>query len=405
MYPNSYGPTYNNVAGGEAVVFLKTVDGDNYYCCGTPLLGDDTAECFYNQSSFTLGDGELMFGYAGLEDATRTSSAGSSSATDTSSASSTGTSTTNISPSSATVAVTTTAQSQPDAAVQTSDPQCQGDIRDVKVGVGVGVPLGVTALLAVAWALWERRKRLSTKPTVAAPDGDLTHLNPLPASYYYEMVGQVGHAEPVQHAPGTVAELHAFGSSLQPEYNNLGGGDNIIFVGGTNAESYRYCCGSVVAYNDTVACEKNQSSFSLGDSRILFGYAALENASISSAMSTSTSTSSTTSVSTCTTLGPSYTAGSTNGCHSENDKARVAVGIGVPLGIIALLAVAWGLWERWKRINTKPATVVAGGDIIQNHHHNSWSYHMQSEQQVQGPPAELHSEMSPVEIANSDRGQ
>ncbi|KUI70575.1 hypothetical protein VM1G_11698 [Cytospora mali] len=188
---------------------------------------------------------------------------------------------------------------------------------------------------------------------------------------------------------------------IDPEYNNLAGGDNIIFVGGTNAESYRYCCGRVVAYNNTVACEKNQSSFSLGDSEMLFGYAALENASISSA----TSTSSCTSVSTCNTLGPSYTANSTNGSRSENDNARIAVGIGVPLGIIALLAVAWGFWERRKRINTKPTTVVAGGNIIQNHHHNSWLYHMQPGQQVQGPPAELHSEMSPVEIANSDRGR
>ncbi|KUI70818.1 hypothetical protein VM1G_06267 [Cytospora mali] len=196
-------PTYNNVAGGEAVVFLKTVDGDNYYCCGTPLLGDNTAECFYNQSSFTLGDGQLMFGYAGLEDATRTSSAGSSSATATSSAS-----TTNISPTSATMTATTTTLSQSDAAAQTGGPQCQGDTGNMKVGVGVGVPLGVTALLAVAWALWERRKRLSTKPTVAAPDRDFTQLSPSPARYYYEMMGQVGQAESVQHVTGTVAELH-----------------------------------------------------------------------------------------------------------------------------------------------------------------------------------------------------
>ena len=39
----------------------------------------------------------------------------------------------------------------------TKEPEPASSNHDVAIGVGVGVPLGVLALTAVAWALWERR--------------------------------------------------------------------------------------------------------------------------------------------------------------------------------------------------------------------------------------------------------
>lgn len=44
---------------------------------------------------------------------------------------------------------------------------------------------------------------------------------------------------------------------------------------------YQYCCGYLVADGDTVGCAHNQSSFTISGSRLMFGYAALEDATLS----------------------------------------------------------------------------------------------------------------------------
>jgi hypothetical protein len=41
----------------------------------------------------------------------------------------------------------------------------------VAVGVGVAVPLGVLLLLAIAWALWERSKRVKERKRPTEIDG------------------------------------------------------------------------------------------------------------------------------------------------------------------------------------------------------------------------------------------
>jgi hypothetical protein len=39
------------------------------------------------------------------------------------------------------------------------------------VGLGVGIPLLILLLLAIAWALWERKKRTNEERKVAEIDG------------------------------------------------------------------------------------------------------------------------------------------------------------------------------------------------------------------------------------------
>lgn len=41
--------------------------------------------------------------------------------------------------------------------------------KDVAIGAGVGVPLGVIALLSIGWALWERRQRKRASLPPAQP--------------------------------------------------------------------------------------------------------------------------------------------------------------------------------------------------------------------------------------------
>jgi hypothetical protein len=110
-------------------------DGRAIYCCGYQSANQTTDECANGDAPFILEDGEMVFRRAALADATED---GNSSSWTTASTSPTATGT--------------------DAG--TDSATCSNN--DVAIGAGVGVPLGVLALSAVAWALLERRRRVKT---------------------------------------------------------------------------------------------------------------------------------------------------------------------------------------------------------------------------------------------------
>ncbi|ROW04886.1 hypothetical protein VMCG_04928 [Cytospora schulzeri] len=148
--------SYSNSGGGDSLIFLKEEDGEYYYCCGDLVANGDTVGCAHNQSSFTVGQSRLLFGYAALADATQS------------------TATISVSVSGTTGAATTSATSS--SSSDSPAPTDSGwEDNGTKIGVAVGVPLGVVALLAVAWGFWERRRRV--KAQSAAEHADHRHYH------------------------------------------------------------------------------------------------------------------------------------------------------------------------------------------------------------------------------------
>ncbi|ROW01128.1 hypothetical protein VSDG_02836 [Cytospora chrysosperma] len=195
-------------------------------------------------------------------------------------------------------------------------------------------------------------------------------------------------------------------ASLQPKYDTISG-PNVVATLGDIDEEYHFCCGYPVAdAQGTWACPNNRSSFTISNSRLMFGFAALENATLTSSAATSSSTD-TPSASTSTTTAPTSSGDSlaSSDVRCEDNGTEIGLGVGVPLGVIALLAVAWGLWER-KRASTRSATAVREGNI---HHDQSlhsdyenWngqgSGYLQPAQQAGWPVVELRTPRSPVEM-------
>ncbi|KAL4945299.1 hypothetical protein BDV06DRAFT_219412 [Aspergillus oleicola] len=122
-----------------------------------------------------------------------------------------------------------------------------------------------------------------------------------------------------------------------PEYcrdDNRDGGSSIVNY------SYRdkvstYCCGTVVDGDNTTACYNGDAPFTIPSGEALPGYALLGNV-------TSLNTTDSSDNNTCSTL--PVTTDSSSECH----ETAVGVGVGVPLGCIALASIAWALWERRK---------------------------------------------------------
>ncbi|KAJ5199155.1 hypothetical protein N7491_000285 [Penicillium cf. griseofulvum] len=121
---------------GAAVVWLNGTDSESTYCCNSVLVDQTSSKKFCSsingspQSNFSVADGYIIPGVAGLSDLVKESNSTSSVvANKTSTATTTGSSTTS------------------------------NDSRSVAIGVGAGVPLGVIAIFTTGWALWERRKR------------------------------------------------------------------------------------------------------------------------------------------------------------------------------------------------------------------------------------------------------
>jgi hypothetical protein len=74
------------------------------------------------------------------------------------------------------------------------------DNHDVAIGTGVGIPLGVIAILAIAWAVYERRKR---SKALQSPAGAGIVEDPYAANYH---AAAMNTAPPVvyPHARGPV---------------------------------------------------------------------------------------------------------------------------------------------------------------------------------------------------------
>ncbi|KAF9895172.1 hypothetical protein FE257_000074 [Aspergillus nanangensis] len=148
----------SNPDGGAPIIGMGTnKDGDAVYCCGFQD-GGNTSTCSDGAAPFTLGNGDIIFGRAALAETTN-----------------------------------------PPSASPTPCPVGRDSSHiTTAVGAGVGVPLGVIALSAIAWAFFERRRRStmvknmsnsstpfypetqSTYPEVRAsrPPAELDHASP-----------------------------------------------------------------------------------------------------------------------------------------------------------------------------------------------------------------------------------
>ncbi|KAJ5969610.1 hypothetical protein N7501_005858 [Penicillium viridicatum] len=122
---------------GAAIVPLNTTGSESTFCCNSLFVNSTSDEmiCGYVKGSpqqplTTIVDGAAIPGVAALSNLVKDSN-------DTSSVVSNDANTTTR-----------------------SGPYITGnDSKDVAIGAGVGVPLGVIALISIGWALWERRKR------------------------------------------------------------------------------------------------------------------------------------------------------------------------------------------------------------------------------------------------------
>ncbi|CRL25370.1 unnamed protein product [Penicillium camemberti] len=120
---------------GAAVVPLDTPGPETQYCCNSLFANTTSGDliCGYvkdsPQTPFTVASGTAIPGVAALSDLMKRSNDTSPTVTND----------------------TSTARNGSCIA--------SNDSNNVSIGAGVGVPLGVIALLSIGWALWERRKR------------------------------------------------------------------------------------------------------------------------------------------------------------------------------------------------------------------------------------------------------
>ncbi|KAJ6107870.1 hypothetical protein N7523_009193 [Penicillium sp. IBT 18751x] len=99
-----------------------------------------------------------------------------------------------------------------------------------------------------------------------------------------------------------------------------------------------YCCGTPVGTDEGngTDCQYGYDSFALNDATILAGYNALADYTNTSSSTNSSTASNSSSVA------PNSSSGTRTGSHD----VALGVGLGVPLGIIALGSLLWAFWER-----------------------------------------------------------
>ncbi|KAL4905591.1 hypothetical protein BDW74DRAFT_18097 [Aspergillus multicolor] len=121
---------------------------------------------------------------------------------------------------------------------------------------------------------------------------------------------------------------------------NPTGGCSIVVLTNSNDSGIQYCCNSIVSNTSDIrpACAAGRAPFGIAAGAIMPGVAALSN--LSTANGTNTTRTST------------NTAGAYSQCPKceENHDAAIGAGVGVPLGVIAITAIAWALFERRKRV-------------------------------------------------------
>ncbi|KAL3482287.1 hypothetical protein BJX99DRAFT_252994 [Aspergillus californicus] len=103
-----------------------------------------------------------------------------------------------------------------------------------------------------------------------------------------------------------------------------------------------YCCGygSDSGSSTSTTCADGDAPFVLEDGEIIYSRAALADVNTNSTDSDS-----------CPTADPTAggSSGDDPGSHCSSNDTAIGPGVGVPLGVLALSAVAWALWERRRR--------------------------------------------------------
>ncbi|KAL2847898.1 hypothetical protein BJX68DRAFT_105559 [Aspergillus pseudodeflectus] len=134
--------------------------------------------------------------------------------------------------------------------------------------------------------------------------------------------------------------------------NFLTGTNALITSVGTNDDGRAiYCCGYQSANQTIDECANGDAPFVLEDGEMVFGRAALADASEDSSSSSTTSTSPT----------ATGTDASTEPSTCSNNDVAIGAGVGVPLGMLALSAVAWALLERRRRVKTVTGVGIGSG--------------------------------------------
>lgn len=181
----------------------KKNDTDWQYCCvGSEYGNDYSSACADGGSPFTIASASLIYGVAALSSAELVPDTASSTATSAATASS----------ATASGAAASARECCPDSGAEIG-----------AIGAGVGVSLGVISLSAIAWAFWERRKRLRvaaahvvtfSKADYEGPGGfqqanSSTPMAYSPPSYTgtpnsVEHSYELGHIEQKVELPGTI---------------------------------------------------------------------------------------------------------------------------------------------------------------------------------------------------------
>ncbi|KAJ5450253.1 uncharacterized protein N7458_006702 [Penicillium daleae] len=127
-----------------------------------------------------------------------------------------------------------------------------------------------------------------------------------------------------------------------------------------------YCCGTPIIDGDKIVCPDNPTSgFEVPTGWPIPGRALLANSTLLDAIATTSSPSATASVSSSSSTSPttssssSSSSGSTATCSTCHETA-IGAGVGVPLGVIALLSIVWALFERRRALKGRGMHPAAG---------------------------------------------
>ncbi|KAJ5359749.1 uncharacterized protein N7496_012162 [Penicillium cataractarum] len=115
----------------------------------------------------------------------------------------------------------------------------------------------------------------------------------------------------------------------------------IVSVGLNNDSRAIYCCGYQGEHNNGTKCSNGDTPFILDDGEMIFGRAALVNVTTNRPDPSTTGTANT-------------TCGNDERSSSQNKNITLGLGVGVPLGVVALCAVAWALIERRRTRRHQP---------------------------------------------------
>ncbi|KAJ5612224.1 hypothetical protein N7510_005418 [Penicillium lagena] len=166
----AYGP-----AGGTSLVLLNSTGSDSYYCCNSVVADDNVATCSNSitgdpATPFKVSNAKIVPGVAALSDLVKKSKLS------------------NATSDAAHITIETQNQTEPtnhaansSATVLNPNSNTCDSNNDVAIGAGVGVPLGLLAIVFLIWALWERRKRMQALVAIKSSDSpDI--MRELPAS-------------------------------------------------------------------------------------------------------------------------------------------------------------------------------------------------------------------------------